>query len=57
MKTVDSFPIYSIVFVHKIASFLGRWEALIDELEVVVEESLLLLESVIFTGEELINFD
>ena len=41
---------------HKIGDLLGRWEAFILEFEVVVEESLVILETVLLALEELVYF-
>lgn len=44
----------SIFLVHEFGYALGRWEALVDELEVVIVESLVILEVVLLALEEFV---
>jgi hypothetical protein len=41
--------------VHKVGNFLGGWEALVDELEVIVVELLVILEVVFFASKEFVD--
>jgi len=41
--------------VHKILNLVCSWEALIVEIEIVVEELLVVLEIVLFVSKELVN--
>ena len=45
----------SVGLVHKLGHLLGRWEGLVDELEVVVVESLVVFEMVFLALEELVD--
>ena len=40
---------------HEIGNLIGGWEALVDELEVVIVESLVVLEVVLFSLKELVD--
>jgi len=40
---------------HKIVSLLGSWEALIEELVLIVDEVLVLLEAVILSLKEFVE--
>ena len=40
---------------HEIGNLIGTWEALVDELEVVIVESLVVLEVVLFSLKELVD--
>lgn len=42
--------------VHKFGNFIGSWEALVDELEVIVVELLVILEVVFFALKEFVDF-
>ena len=41
---------------HEVGNLLGRWEGLVDEFEVVVVESLVVLEVVLLALEEPVHF-
>jgi hypothetical protein len=41
--------------VHKLGNLIGGWEALVDELEVVIVESFVVLEVVFLATEESID--
>ena len=41
--------------VHKFGNFLGRWEALVDELEVIIVEFLVVLKVVFFASKEFVD--
>ena len=45
----------SVGLVHEIGNLIGGWEALVDELEVVIVESLVVLEVVLFSLKELVD--
>ena len=40
---------------HEFGDLLGAWEALVDELEVIVVELVMVLEVVFFASEEFID--
>jgi len=41
--------------VHKLGNLIGGWEALVDELEVVIVESLVVLKVVLLALEEFVD--
>lgn len=41
--------------VHKFSNFVGSWEALVNELEVIVVELLVILEVIFFASKELVD--
>ena len=45
----------SVGLVHEVGSFLGGWEALVDEGEVSIEEHLVVLEVVLLARQELVH--
>lgn len=40
---------------HKLGNLIGGWEALVDELEVVIVESLVVLKVVLLALEEFVD--
>jgi hypothetical protein len=46
---------FSILLVHNFCDLIGRWEALINKFEIIVEELVMIFKVIFFSSEEFIN--